>query len=203
MLGPHDQPGRTKPSEPQRRDQPPRPSTRRLAASRRRALGIKARRLVPPLIVGTTTLAGTGVLVAWVSNQPGVKPTSTLTISSASASTRPATSTTNAEAAREAQVLTALQQQLKSEETALQTLQATVTQAAATRRAAAASIASPSAASAGGSPVASSTPGGASTAPLPALTPLPTIPTVVVPPPAPVVAAPVVSATTGASHAVP
>ena len=161
-------------------DSYPHLSKRRLAASRRRTLGVKARRLLPPLVVGATTLAGLGGLVAWVSNQPGVRPVTTLNFSSASLGATPAATSTDPTAAREAQVLAAVGQQLAADNKALQALQSTVTQAAAARRTA-------------GPPA--SSPGTAF-----ALTPLATIPAVAIPGP---VAAPVVNATTGASHAIP
>ncbi len=175
---------------------PPPPPTRRLAASRRRARGVKTRRLIPALVVGTTTIASMGALVVWVSNQPGIKPATTLTVSSASVVAKPGPAAEASAATREAAMLAAVQQQLLAENKALQSLQFAVTKADAARRAASL-VAAPGAArtSAAGT-------GSSNVAAVPSATfsPLPTIPVVAVPAP---IAAPIVSATTGASHAIP
>ena len=149
-------------------------STHRLAARRRKAVGLKLRRVVPGLVVGTTTLAGTGGLVAWVAGQPGVK-----TVATVAAKPPPATDPAQ---------LSAVQKQLQAEETALQAVQSRMAQIVAQSRAQAAAAASaPSGAHTGSvaSPQFSALPA------IPALAPV-----AAAPPPA-------TSATTGASHAVP
>ncbi|HVA74958.1 MAG TPA: hypothetical protein VNF71_10395 [Acidimicrobiales bacterium] len=134
-------------------------SAHRLAAGRRKAVGLKLRRVVPGLVVGTTTLAGTGGLIAWVAGQPGVKTVAT-------AVARPTPTTNPAQ-------LSAVQKQLQAEEAALQSLQGRLAQIVAQAHASAS-------AAAGGTPVSGSG-GSASAAPL---APLPALP-VLAPAPAP------------------
>lgn len=184
----------------------------RLAAARRKAVALRLRRLVPGLVVGTTTLAGTGGLVAWVSEQPGLK-------ASAASSTgaQPPVSTT---AGVNPALVSAVQRQLQTEESALQALQARMAelskQAAISRAAAAsrgAAAGSGRVSSSGGAGLVEATAGAArgptaATGSAAPLAPLPTLPAMPAYTPAPAAAAPApappaTTATTGASHAVP
>jgi hypothetical protein len=184
------------------------PSSHRLAAARRRTIGVRLRRLIPPLLAGTTTVAGTGALVAWVSHQPGVSAAASTTTNRPVGSAPPAGPIGPDPAAREAQVVSAVQKQLSAEEATLRELQVRVAGLAAnplsstsanrsTKQATpsvgagapAASVNAPTGSGTGswgtGSGAIPSTAGGAgsagSPAPLPALTPLPTIPSLPAP----------------------
>ena len=180
----------------------------RLAAARRQARKLRLRRLVPGIVVGTTTLAGTGSLVAWVSNQPGLKATA--------ASQTAAPAPTGATPSTDPAVLSAVQRQLQQEEVALEALQsrmAELARRAASERAAAASTggqvsgwsqgpgarAAQGAATPGAPPVVAA----GSVPPLPPQPTLPPMPSLSAPAPAATAAAPAATATTGASHALP
>lgn len=157
----------------------------RLRAARRRAVGLRLRRLVPSLVVGTSTLAGTGGLVAWVSHQPGMQVTTTG--SSAPAGAPAATGRPDDTAA-----LAGVQKQLHAEEAALQALQ---DQLARLRRT--------QATEAGRAGTAGTAPGAAGGPAFPSLSPMPTIPPLPALPAPMVVPSPATNATTGASHALP
>ncbi len=91
----------------------PDPGELRRLAARRRATGDRLRRLLPGVIVGSTTLVGTGALAAWVSGQPGVAATAR------QLPTRPAvTAPPTTDAVR------SLQRALQADETALRSLEA-------------------------------------------------------------------------------
>lgn len=180
-------------------------TTHRLAAARRQARSVKVRRLVPGIVVGTTTLAGTGSLVAWVANQPGIKATAV----SQTATPPPVAATTSTDPA-----VLSVQRQLQQEEAALQALQsrmADLAKRAAAERARAASAAgqgsgwSPgSGAQTAASPGTPQVVGAGSLPPLAALPALPPMPALPAPAPAATSsAAPPATATTGASHALP
>lgn len=163
-------------------------TTHRLVAARRRAMGLRLRRVVPGLVVGTTTLAGTGGLVAWVSHQPGLQ------VSTASRAVAPPVSTTSP---TDPAVVSAVQHQLQQEEAALRALQARMTQLSRQAAASRASAGDTGGAGTGAQGAGSASGSGSGFTPLPALPPLPALS-------APVVAAPPAAiATTGASHAVP
>lgn len=152
----------------------------RRLATRKRVLGQRVRRVLPGLIVGSATLAGTGTLAAWVGHQPGIH-----TVPSAA---RIAPTTT-------VDALGPLASQLHADEQQVNALQSTLANLQKQRAAeAAAAGQAPTgvAATQTGSPGAAQA--GSSIGTLP---PLPPIPSVSISP------APVVNATTGASHAVP
>lgn len=94
----------------------PDPGELRRLAARRRAVGDRVRRLLPGIIVGSTTLVGTGALAAWVSSQPGVDTTA------GRAAVRPAAAPASTSPATDA--LRSLQQALQADETALRSLEA-------------------------------------------------------------------------------
>ena len=146
----------------------------RRVAARRRAVGDKVRRLIPGVIVGSTTLVGSGALAAWVSGQPGVASTSGGAVAGKAPTAATTPPTTDA--------LQTLQQALRSDENTLQSLEAAVPNVAA--------VASPAAPPAG------------SAATVPTVAPIPRIAIPVIPQVAST-PAPAVNATTGASHALP
>ncbi|MDA8044034.1 MAG: hypothetical protein M0Z30_02175 [Actinomycetota bacterium] len=163
-------------------------------------------------MVGTTTVAGTGGLIAWVSDQSGMKTAATTVSTHPVGTTLPATASKSDASTRDTRALSALQRQLSAEEATLQALQGRVAALAAQARSK--SMASTDQGSTDGAPDratvrSTATSGGGNTGsggamtPLPALSPLPTIPTITIPAPAPVAAPPPVNATTGASHALP
>lgn len=155
---------------------------RRLAA-RRRAVGDRMRRLLPGVIVGSTTLVGTGALAAWVSGQPGVN------TPGAGSPSRP--SVTTAVTATTTDPVHSLQQALQADEASLHSLEAAMPEVPAPAA---------NASGSGSAPVATGTAAGATVtptvAPLPKIV-IPALPQVVASP------APAVNATTGASHAIP
>lgn len=146
----------------------------RRLTTRKRVVGQRMRRLLPGLIVGTTTLTGTGALAAWVGHQPGIN-----MVKAAAPSVPPTT----------VDVLNPLASQLQADEKQVNALESTLAnlqqQRAAEARAASSGVAAAPAVS------------GQALAPIGTLPPLAPIPSVSITP------APVVNATTGASHAVP
>lgn len=87
----------------------------RRTAARRRAIGDRVRRLLPGIIVGSTTLVGSGALAAWVSGQPGVSTTGGHVTARAAASRASTPPTTDP--------LRSLQQALRADEAALRSLE--------------------------------------------------------------------------------
>lgn len=147
---------------------------RRLAA-RRRVAGDRIRRLVPGVIIGSSTLVGTGVLAAWVGGQPGV------TTTAGQQATRTPAST--ARSSQTSDPVPSLQNALQADESALQSLETGMpTIGAGTPAPAVAAAGAP--------------------ATLPAIAPLPQIAMPALPQIA-ASPAPAVNATTGASHAIP
>ena len=165
------------------RRQPPDLAELRRLAARRRAVGDRVRRLLPGLVVGSTTLVGTGALAAWVSSQPGA--TAAGTSGPATSSSLPAALTPPTTDA-----VGALQQALQSDEDTLHSLEAAMPAVTAPTAGTPAQAAGPAAGAAGASVTVPTI------APLPKIV-VPAIPQVVTSP------SPVVNATTGASHAIP
>lgn len=155
---------------------------RRLAA-RRRAVGDRMRRLLPGVIVGSTTLVGTGALAAWVSGQPGVNTPGAGSPTRSSATAAVTSPTTDP--------VRSLQHALQVDEATLHSLEAAMPAVPAP---AATEAGSTSAAVATGT--AAGAPAAPTLAPLPKIV-IPALPQVVASP------APAVNATTGASHAIP
>ena len=147
----------------------------RRMATRRRLLGRRVRRVLPGLVVGSATLTGTAAVAAWVGDQPDVRP------APAAAATPPTTK----------DPLGALAGRLRADTEQVNALQSALAELDQQRAAAAAA---PGATVGAGASQAAASP---SVTPLATLPPLPPIPSVSIGP------APVVNATTGASHAVP
>lgn len=150
---------------------------RRLAAGRRLA-GDRLRRVLPGVIIGSTTLLGSGLLAAWVGGQPGMGSASHPVPRSGHGVTGP-TATTDP--------VPALNDALRADEAALRSLESGLP------------VVGP-APSLAGSRTGGGVPGAGSVT-LPSIAPLPQIAVPVAP--AAVSPAPVVNATTGASHAIP
>jgi hypothetical protein len=196
----------------------------RIRATRRSRVGRRVRRLVPTVVVGSGALMGTGALMAWVGEQPGmhsaVHPTAARVTTEAST---PSPSN--------AQVTAELTMKLRLDNAEVQGLSRALSQLTERRRSEAAAVASANAAasaranaaatagsaagggySSGGSSTArvqsasasSGEPAASSSLALPSMTPLSpvNVPTI-----APISttgsAAPAVHGTTGASHALP
>jgi hypothetical protein len=171
-------------------------------------MGRRSRRLLPGVVVGSGALVGTGALMAWVGDRPGMHATP---IAAAIAPARPANNQTNS------RVLTELNQQLRLETSEVGQLQSALAQLNSARRAAA--NAGHVTTVVGGQSSGGSPPGGSSPNPTaaagPALLPsigsigsvnIPAIPSlspIAVPSQSAPSAPPATNATTGASHAVP
>ena len=149
---------------------------RRLATGRRLA-GDRLRRVLPGVVIGSTTLLGSGLLAAWVGQQPGVSATHPVPRSSHGAAGPTATT----------DPVPALNDALRADEAALRSLEAGLP------------VVGP-APSLAGSRTGAGSPGPGSVT-LPSIAPLPQIAVPVAP--AAVSPAPAVNATTGASHAIP
>lgn len=153
----------------------------RRLTTRKRVVGQRLRRVLPGLVVGSATLTGTGALAAWVGHQPSVQ-----TVRAAPGTVPPTT----------VDLLAPLAGQLQADEKEVNTLESTLADLQ-KQKAAAASAPAPSAAPAGAGGPSGSAGAGQAAASIATLPPLPPIPSVSISP------APVVNATTGASHAVP
>ena len=164
----------------------------RKLAGRRRAAATRLRRLLPTVVVGTTTLAGTGGLFAWMGNQPGLASTrSAAPAPVPSGGVRPE--------------LPALQKALQADEAQVRSLESALNPLAAQQAAAARSAAASARGGGGGTATASGLTGngggyGVSGGPAVSVAPIAPLPAIQ---PLTVAPAPSTNATTGASHAVP